>query len=147
MENLFADYKTAKLLKEIGFDEECIDTFSASSKKSMFEFTKSFGIYKNSKSTYSPSDKDLPQYISRPTYQQVKEWLYKKHKIFISVNKVAVKKYHAFFETKDENKIPVWNEKKDKFLTRKMYYDSPLVVEIECIEAAVIYLYNLKNKK
>ncbi len=75
MKNLFVPYNLALILKEKGFDEPC------------------FGMYQNIENDEDHNlmlvipDTEQSNYVTRipaPLYQQVIDWLWKEHKIFVS---------------------------------------------------------------
>ncbi len=71
----FAPYKTAKLIREKGFDEDCLGVFDSGKKVCM-----DGGFKKNSH--YNS--------VCAPTYQQINRWLKKEYKLFISICPVGI---------------------------------------------------------
>jgi len=66
MKDLFVKYKLAKLLKEKGFNDDCLGFFNQSKKLII-------------------SDNYNDYHLTSPTYDQVFNWLEEKHQIFIEI--------------------------------------------------------------
>jgi len=84
MKHLFIPYKLALQLKEKGFDEPCFTWFLnkklEEDSAKFFFFTHSYRSHKGYKSV--PAE----EFISAPLYQQVVEWFYNKHRIFVEAD-------------------------------------------------------------
>jgi len=129
MKNLFADYKTSKILKELGFDEIC---FSAYRNTDGEESLMGLSNWTNSGNGYYNIHAG---YCAAPLWQQVKEWLWEKHKI-----KIESRDYnHGFIG------VTIFPNK-NRSTTEE--YDSPITASTEGIKAAVKWLgeQQLKNK-
>lgn len=70
----FVDYKTAKELKELGFDEECCYYFTPDTKVEITHFP-----IEERNSTYKHNE------ISQPTYYQVFQWFREVHNIHSTI--------------------------------------------------------------
>ena len=87
MKDRFTDYETAKLLKQIGFDEPCLAEF--------YIAVTDFKDYSKAPSfnlgtcilDADPEfcNNNLKDWVSAPLWQQVEEWIFEKHKMFIYV--------------------------------------------------------------
>lgn len=79
-------FKTAKLAKEKGFDEECQKYFDNEVIK---DFRHLDYIDKEGKEWsliyISATNNDFPQYVSAPTQSHLQGWLYEKHDIWVEV--------------------------------------------------------------
>lgn len=71
----YVSFEIAKLLKELGFDWECLGTYSTGDKE----------LTISSECHYS-NDLNDDMFIAAPTLQMVMKWLRKTHKIFFNVN-------------------------------------------------------------
>lgn len=108
IEDNFCNYKIAKQLKELGFDEECI-TFYDNEKKLGFN-----GKYSTIKKGYKSSTVNnlwIKRYgkdfkcIAAPLYQQVLQWLIEKYNIHVSVSPVPFENGKFFeYSLTDNNK-------------------------------------------
>ena len=92
--NTHIDFKIAKLLKEKGFDEKCSHYYIDD-----FQNFKSDGILhkcglpdnnKNENILQFVKRKNQPHLCNAPTISQVVMWLYEKHGIWISVDRVII---------------------------------------------------------
>lgn len=79
MKHLFVSYEIAKLLKDKGFNEECLGTW-CNYHLQLIDNPKF--IKKNKKFV----GKHLNMFCSAPLYQQVIDWFREKHNIHISLN-------------------------------------------------------------
>ena len=82
----YCSFETAKLLKEKGFDEECIGFYTCTEKPYFMEAS-----YRNNW-TYEKHGS-----INAPTHQMALKWLREVHKLFVKVN------YTTHPITKDKN--------------------------------------------
>src|SRR3990167_9921599 len=72
MKNLFVDYETSKMLRELGFKENCLRWFH--------------NEYHEATSDYIFLQYEQDEHFCyAPIWQQAKEWLWEKHKIRIDV--------------------------------------------------------------
>src|SRR3990167_7193084 len=129
MKNQFADYKTSKELKELGLLMDCIRYYINPSDKLYYHGIKneSFGH-------------PLQDIIDAPIWQQVKEWLWEKNKVWISINRQRTKgKTGYYYIIHIENDTAITDEEKIKL--------SPIIAEIEAIKKAIQYLWEDKFGK
>lgn len=134
MKEQFVDYETLKILKEIGFDENCI----AYMQKINGERTDgliTLGIIDEATS----ADGQFPK-IKIPLWQQVEQWLWEKHEMYIRAE--------VFFKGE---KCIVGIFKINTLigidLTINIETNSPITAKIEGIKQAVKYLFEQNNKK
>lgn len=81
MKEQFTDYDTAKMLKELGFDERCM---AFHHEGTMY----SFGDDKDNEFvlTHKHSTCNSKKTICLPLWQQIEEWLWEKHKEWIAMD-------------------------------------------------------------
>jgi len=131
-ENLY-DFETSKLLKELGFDEECRDYYSAD-EDDCGTMPNLEGVNWNQNVNF----------ISAPTWWQVKQWLWEKHKINIEITFAK-----SSSKMRDYRKF-VWFIYVDGFwkneFSDKQEFDSPVTAEIEGIKQAVEYKFKELKK-
>lgn len=128
MKDQFADYETAKMLKELGYPKS--------------QDGKHFGWYRVDKNILV--DRDIPSRmqshfntILAPLWKQVKEWLWEqKHRPSIMVYRFGTYYFYYIEFAVTKEKLPNSKEK----------FNSPIEAEIEGIKRAVEYLYK-KIKK
>ena len=77
MEKQFADYETSRMLKELGFNEECFGYWTAGGS--------SVHIKENSYINFERHSNSELHVPASPLWQQVEEWLFDKHKIRIDI--------------------------------------------------------------
>ena len=80
MKNQFVTYEIALKLKELGFDEPCLATYSYNTQ--LYDKGK-FRIEITPQPFYYPDVNPLPRFILAPLWQQVIDWFREKHKINI----------------------------------------------------------------
>jgi len=119
MKEQFADFETAKMLKELGFGEECLMWYD-DRKELMFSFTP-----------------HKIEYLSAPAYFEIEEWLWENHRI--NFNMRAEEDVDIFICT------PLIN--RTNRLTLHQSSTSPISSKIEGIKAAVKYLYEQKQQQ
>lgn len=96
MEKEFLDYPEALELKELGFDEPCLDYFANSNPQN------SWTISYNSDDLHRPFES-----VARPTYSAAFRWFREKHNLvfnFISYSIVKPGEYHWSITWNDEAK-------------------------------------------
>jgi len=139
MKNLFADYQTSKLLKELGFNEE---TNACYWQKNGNLFIQSYYANWNANTPDIP-DTETDEDVSAPLWQQVEEWLWEKHKFYICTVQIPSSEilnttFHSTVETESD-------------IIVTCSFDSPITASTEGIKAAVKWLgeqqKNNKNKK
>ena len=124
LQNQFADLDTSTKLKELGFNEPCLkyylDTHVNRSAKNYTGQWNGNGLK-----------------TSIPLWSQVKEWLWQKHKIFVTSFKWASDKLGWDYSIVDKNEdVPPYMAKEDHHL------DSPILAEVEGIKKAIEYLHS-----
>ena len=82
MQKQFVTYEIALKLKELGFDEECINEYWFTCEKLRFSFESIKNIYHYKRSNSDNNDISL---ISAPLWQQVIDWFREKHNIHIEI--------------------------------------------------------------
>lgn len=122
MKENFCDYETSKILKELGFDYECIACYDKNNM--LATYTELFKPKNYNKDAYC---------ISAPLWQQTKQWLWEKHKMAI-YPEILSGYYYKIFK---RGEIPIGG------LTK---YDSSIEAETEGIKSAVKYLWENKQK-
>ena len=107
VKNHYVDFYTAEWLKSIGFDEytDCYYYPLTFNKRPIWENSKEYytnyydeaplgvSFEKNKWNSHTPES----NFIARPEHWQVVDWLFKKHKIWISVDVEYDKDYLAFW--------------------------------------------------
>jgi len=119
MKHLFVPYELAVKLKEVGFDENCFGGFDAY-KELRFDY---IGYVNNSDFSMPPRN-----HTAAPLYQQVVDWLWDKHMIFISPTRESLGSdewefgYHIEWLPKD-----CWELKRrgTSFQYKNSYTESP----------------------
>lgn len=81
MEHVFVSYEIAKKLKQKGFDEPCLAYYL--DKKFIFFVLNIFEPIELTNSFYK--EKTISVITTTPTYQQVIDWLFEKHNIWITI--------------------------------------------------------------
>lgn len=127
-ESQFVDYETAKMLKELGFNELTISFYFNNGDDGFVEGYVPDSPVCNSK-LYNPSQQD----ISRPLWQQAEEWLWEKHEIVIRVIYDSII-FHSIIGRKNFSVID----------TLKIDFDSPITAKIEGIKQAIKYIHSKK---
>lgn len=112
-----ADLTTSKILKELGFDDECENCYNKENDL--------FHLYHNVNSI----DKD---YTSAPLWQQIKKWLWEKHKYFISLTEFGLEDSVTFFCHIEKIKDEAYDQTQS---------ESPIDCEIKAIKRAVEVLH------
>lgn len=130
----YVSFETAKLLKERGFNEECLGTYNTSNKE--LSISSDFP-YKN--------DINDDIFIAAPTHQRVMKWLREVHKIFITIYSVSfpIREQHVYTELHEpvhyHFTIEKWSEYGLKQpltdcgeFARHNYYDEAVECAINC---------------
>jgi len=84
----YVSFKTAKLLKKKGFNEECEYFYDE------YEDEDEYVICSNGGSAYN--DDEHPTYYSMPTLQMAMKWLREVYKIFITILFIEDTNYFAY---------------------------------------------------
>ena len=105
MATITEDYvssEIAELLKEKGFEEECVY---------FYDWDEEDEIYRICSNGGSCNSKEYPTYFSMPTLQMAMKWLREKHNLFIQVTIVPhttitmEQKYYLFSIHKDRRRL------------------------------------------
>lgn len=110
MNKQFCDYETAKKLKELGLKEKCFGFYANKGKV--------HNICDNNWHSHRKIGEKIP--VTSPLWQQIEEWLWEEHKIYIGLSRGL----DDFWMVKYVDKT----------------FDSPITAKIEGIKAAVKYL-------
>ena len=119
MEKIFVDYEISKMLKELGFDLGITDVSKAYDKNGdeVNWTTKHF-------------------YCWKPLWQQVEEWLWDKHKIYIETTAIGG----------DEFEMGIYKQPEGTVLNiEEDYFNSPITAKMGGIKQAVKYLHAQKK--
>src|ERR1039457_228403 len=84
MTKLFVPYKLAEDLKKIGFDEPCLAMYSDENLDMWLQ--DQYDLRSEGEEDgfqFKNSDYDDSRYVAAPLYQQVIDWFYEKHNIYI----------------------------------------------------------------
>lgn len=123
MKEQFATYEASKMLKKLGYDEKCLCGYDKL--KMLCTMTCEVFIWTN----YNSSE----NYCSAPLWQQVENWLWNEHKIWV----------HVFMELTIHYKYCLSENLIDKFHSEN--FNSPITAKIEGIIKAIKYLHeNIK---
>lgn len=123
MKEQFADYETSHKIKDLGFDDQCFFVYD------LFHFPEFLG--KDNSDCINSNFKDS-NICTRPTWHQVKTWLWEKYKIHIQIEDRRSKYFNC------------WVVLKNDAIQIDENFDSPIEAEKECIKQAVEYLVNTK---
>lgn len=146
MKDQFVPYEIAKMLKELGFDEECISYYWESDAVS-FHMDAPECVVPISNSKLQTLHKRIEN-CSRPSYCEVKQWLWNKHKIWVKPwrpyageDQINGKYVYSCIDCTitDGGGTGICDAILDE-----VDFDSPITAEIEGIKSAVQHLY--KNK-
>ena len=83
MKNLFVSFEIAKLLKEKGFNEDCLGFYSE--KYSYSNKTFPVKLYISEGHNETTVIKKVEKLCSAPLYQQVTDWFREKHSLIITI--------------------------------------------------------------
>ena len=148
MKKLFVNYEIAILLKEKGFNENCLGTYltNKSVKEGKFypaepncDITDEFDSdgYLNFVVIKNSDLEDVPQYAAAPLYQQVIDWFRKVHKIEVNPCKVkSLDCYHFYVYPVKDGKCAIdWTE-----VMPVSAFDTYEEARIKAIEKALTYI-------
>lgn len=127
MKNQFIPYEHAKMMKELGFDEDCEYSYNEDGEEKINDMYHSPINNTELEKQYKEYGWDSKE-ISRPLYQQCEEWLWEKHKILIKVSN----EWSRFGASILINKELICATDK---------YDSPIIAHREGILKAIEYLH------
>ena len=134
MKGLLADFMTSKMLKELGFNEDCIAFYEEDGEFKYNNGTQEFG------SNWLANNKKNIEYYSAPLLEQVKKWLWMEHRIFTIARPISWSENTYRFESYRDG-FGIVCSIDDEHL------DSPLTAENEGIKKSVEYLHKLKQLK
>lgn len=117
-EQLFADYETSKMVRDLGFKETCFKMYHHG------EFLDSYS------DTLIDGFKDTQPTFRCPLWSQIKQWLWEKqHRVRIAVMRESGTYFVAVFKEGMH------------LCSIDTSFDSPITAETEGIKKAVEYLY------
>lgn len=128
MKDQIVPYETARMLKELGFDEMCIATYRHDKGHEPTPIRIKPDGEKNS---YWENTHECKIYTA-PLWQQVKQWLWDKYKVSMEVTN--------YVESEQGYKFKIWNTK--EWLSG---FSSPITAENEGIKKAVEHLYKTRK--
>lgn len=129
METQFADYKTSKMIKSLGFNEDCLMVYcvyGTSGSDKIHLWTSQIIFEKNLSNN---TDSTNEEYCTAPIWLQIKEWLW--NKFGIAIRHEWLSSFYSAIEEKGEIK-------KGGLTPHR----SPVTAEIEGIKNAVESLYS-----
>lgn len=125
-----SDFPTAKMLKELGFDENINAWYSYYNKESRLIIHSQYFDYNNE--CFKKDER-----YSAATWWQIKEWLWLKYKLYITIE-----------EYKNKFQFFVWKRKVNFCLhDDDILFDSPITAETEAIKQAVGWLMHGQQLK
>jgi hypothetical protein len=155
---LFADYEHSLMLKELGFREPCVSFYDR--QEVVHPNIQEVGTLISMKFTISESqeekerlkDYDEDDYVFidfipsddmkdvlRPTWQQVKQWLWEKHNIYIEIGETIREKFHYhIYKKRETDRNTIWTD---------AMFTSPVTAEINGIKKAIEHLREQKIRK
>ena len=144
MEKQFVTHEIALKLKELGFDEECINEYWFTCKKLRFSFESIKNIYHYERSNSDNNDISL---ISAPLWQQVIDWFRDKHHTNIEINRFPNISKWGFVVT-DMTIIPKQQTRKENINMSLKVADVRRFDEyFECREQAILKAIELCQKE
>lgn len=137
----FADFQTAKMLKELGFKEDCIAFYEEDGEFKYNNGTKDFN------NNWIAKNKDGIEYYSAPLCWDLKKWLWDKHKTHIEITHI-ITNYPIHDKLVFKTEI-ISHEKENKIVFTfhkrlEQIFISSIDAEIEGIKKAVEYLHSNK---
>ena len=146
MEKEFIPYEQALALKELGFDEPCLNRFYTKPKSKMFgvdEKGNHYPIKNTSKKLYTIGEHFVlndSNVISAPLYQQAFRWFREKHKLHSATFWMEIDKSIYW-----NYRYSYLNDKSTESVNRSMvYFNTPEEAELECLKK-LIELVKEKN--
>jgi len=127
MKDQFVDYATANKLKELGFNEVCMAIHKENKGNWEFMIMRHTGFHLSNSQIHDPFT-----HVAAPAWQQVKQWLWEKHKMTVSCS-YSDQQTHYYGVYRGEFEAIVDDSKES--------FDSPITAEIEGIKAAVEHLH------
>ena len=136
--NILVSFELAKMLKEVGFDFPVCNVFETSMLhgRECYFFEKEYELDIDN---HNKKDGENTNYYSRPTIADVVMWLYKKHGIWVCVDKNKESKFKVHISPKDKNYYVKGIVIDGAELNKIEWYNSPREAYIAAIE------YALKN--
>jgi len=137
MKEQFADYETAKMLKELGMNEKCFACYNSA---------KTFILFDEDDCGYTHKNTELHsnnQFMTAPLWQQIEVWLWGMHFMWIEME---MRTESPKMEGGEEFKFEVTCLSSTGAFFGKRF-DSPITAKIEGIKAAVKYLYQQHKTK
>lgn len=126
MNKEFIPYEEALALKELGFDEPCLDHWYSKDKKHKLNFV-SGGV------------SDFDSFIKAPLYQQAFRWFREEHSLFHNIwncthGEPTTKIPWGFAFSIDEDWVCIVGKKDGVF---KKYYNTYEEAELECLRTLI----------
>lgn len=115
MENLFVTYDIALKLFEMGFEEPCLKVANFNG-HIMWKWIDVDGSEDAVDAHDIAISKFTDQFIEVPMYSQVIDWIYKKHKVYLSVDRHHIKEL--------DNTTFAWHKQYQDINDRKFYTHS-----------------------
>lgn len=135
MKNQFIDYKHSKMLKKLKFNEKCSSAYGNTKSANddlTNEDTSGVGIFH----VENKNSENKGYYCSAPTYMEVKEWLWEKHKVIVE---------HCYNYNCTEFAIRIYQN--GTIMTKTFQtYNSPILAEKEGIKKTVECLHSQLKK-
>lgn len=121
IESQFVYYETAKMLKQLGFDEPCF---------------KYYNILENliDVFNFNSNPNNIGNSCSAPLWQQAEQWLWEKHKTWFKVHAVG----------NDSSFVNIYS--KDHFVETLDGFSSPITAKTEGIKQAIKHLHSNSKK-
>lgn len=132
MKEQFVDFETAKMLKELGFNEACEYMYDG------FILIRSEKLPARYETNFNSelSKHRFAKYISAPLWQQVEQWLWEEHNIILEIDEVDNGRIFCSVSKLGEN-----------YLFETEANDSPITAKTEGIKAAVKHLHSQLSKE
>lgn len=134
IESQFVDYDTAKMLKELKFEEDC-HSYYLTKKNALYGKAGTVLFHAISGGACDWNWNEVK--CSRPLWHQAEEWLWKKHNLRIA----TVYEWGKFASTvygKQKKNSP------DNFITATGNFNSPITAKTEGIKQAVKHIHSKK---
>lgn len=128
MKDQFLPYESCRMLKELGFNEECFVFYNGSEG----------GLVYPVSAKREHMNEEWERTFIAPLYQQVKQWLWEKHQMHIKHEMVSDDCFEYYIRIKMSQLVKYSDSRA---------YKSPVIAEREGIKAAIEYIYeNTKSK-
>lgn len=123
----FADKEISAILRELNFNEECIGFYNPSHQLN------NHVLFPLEGGNFDNWNKE-PNLISAPTYQQIEQWLWEKHRIYLRLHESG----NMFvYSIEDFEKVLIAFKPND-------FVETPTTAKIEGIKKAIKHLHSKK---